>query len=98
MKEIHEMFPIVELPEIARHYTPWFESVFSDEALIQFQRYLSGLIASENKTVDGINRIMVHESRNQCSLNRLLNAAPYSMIALNQQRLVLLASLPGTQM
>jgi hypothetical protein len=92
------MFPIVELPEIVRHYTPWFESVFSDEALIQFQRYLSGLIVSENKTVDGINRIMVHESRNQSSLNRLLTASPYSMRALNQQRLALLASLPGTQM
>jgi hypothetical protein len=43
------MFPIVELPEIVQHYTPWFEPVFSDEALIQFQRYLSGLIVSENK-------------------------------------------------
>jgi hypothetical protein len=28
--------------------------VFSDEALVQFQRYLSGLMTSENKTVDGI--------------------------------------------
>jgi ABC-type cobalt transport system substrate-binding protein len=92
------MFPIVELPEIVQHYTPWFEPVFSDEALIQFQRYLSGLLVSENKTVDGINRIMVHESRNQSSLNRLLTASPYSMTHLNQQRLALLASLPGTQM
>lgn len=92
------MFPIVELPEIVRHYTSWFEPVFSDEALIQFQRYLSGLIVSENKTVDGINRILVHESRNQSSLNRLLTASPYSMTRLNQQRLALLASLPDTQM
>jgi hypothetical protein len=92
------MFPIVELPEIVRHYTPWFATAFSDEALIQFQRYLSGLIVSENKTVDGINRIMVHESRNQSSLNRLLTASPYSMPTLNQQRLALLASLPSTQM
>jgi hypothetical protein len=49
MKEVLQMFPIVELPEIVQHYTPWFEPVFSDEALIQFQRYLSGLIVSENK-------------------------------------------------
>ena len=41
---------------------------------------------------------MVHESRNQSSLNRLLTASPYSMTTLNQQRLALLASLPGTQM
>ena len=45
------MLPLVELPEIVRHYTAWFEPVFSDEeALIQFQRYLSGLLVSENKT------------------------------------------------
>ncbi|MCL7453680.1 MAG: hypothetical protein M8467_11610, partial [Anaerolineae bacterium] len=41
------MVPLVELPEIVRHYAPWFESVFSPEALVQFQRYLSGLIISE---------------------------------------------------
>lgn len=92
------MFPIVELPEIVAHYTPWFEPVFSDDALVQFQRYLSGLIVSENKTVEGINRIIVHESRNQSSLNRLLTVSPYWPTALNQQRLALLASLPGTRM
>ena len=72
------MFPIVELPEIVKHYTAWFAPVFSDEALIQFQRYITGLIVSENKTVEGINRLIVHESRNQSSLNRLLTASPYS--------------------
>ena len=30
------MLPLVELPEIVRHYAPWFESVFSPEALLQF--------------------------------------------------------------
>ena len=92
------MLPVVELPEIVQHYTSWFESVFSPEALVQFQRYLSGLIVSENKTVEGINRLVVYENRNQSSLNRLLTASPYSETALNQQRLALLASLPGTQM
>lgn len=92
------MLPIVELPEIVQHYAPWFESVFSPEALVQFQRYLSGLIVSENKTIEGINRLVVYENRNQSSLNRLLTASPYSEPALNQQRLALLTSLPGTQM
>ena len=79
------MFPIIELPEIVKHYQPWFESVFSDEALIQFQRYVSGLVVSENKTVEGINRIIVHESRNQSSLNRLLTSHAYSDRVLNRQ-------------
>lgn len=92
------MIPLVEFPEIVQHYAPWFESVFSNEAWIQFQRYLSGLIVSENKTVDGINRLVVHESRNQSSLNRLLTESPFSETALNRQRLALLAALPGTNL
>ena len=43
------MLPLVEFPQIVQHYAPWFEAVFSAAALVQFQRYLSGLIISENK-------------------------------------------------
>ena len=91
------MLPLVEIPQIVQHYAPWFETVFSAEALVQFQRYLSGLIISENKTVDGINRLFVIESRNQSSLNRLLTESPFSEAALNQQRLALLNSLEETR-
>jgi hypothetical protein len=92
------MLPLVEFPELVQHYAPYFEQVFSAEAWVEFQRYISGLIVSENKTVDGINRLFVEESRNQSSLNRLLTASPYELSALNQARLGLLAQLPGTQM
>ena len=93
------MLPLVELPEIVSHYTSWFEPVFSDEeALIQFQRYLSGLLVSENKTVEGINRLVVYENRHQSSLNRLLTDKPFSESRLDAQRLALLASLPDTRM
>jgi hypothetical protein len=93
------MLPLVELPEIVSHYAPWFETVFPDEeTLIQYQRYLSGLLVSENKTVEGINRLVVYENRNQSSLNRLLTDKPFSESRLDEQRLALLASLPDTQM
>jgi hypothetical protein len=92
------MIPLVEIPEIVRHYAPFFESVFSKEALEQFKRYVSGLIVSENKTVEGINRIFVIDPRNQSSLNRLLTESPFSVEALNHARLKLLSSLPGTSM
>ena len=91
------MLPLVEVPLIVQHYAPWFETVFSAEALVQFQRYLSGLIISENKTVEGINRLFVVESRHQSSLNRLLTESPFSEAALNQQRIALLNSMAGTQ-
>lgn len=91
------MFPLVEFPEIVQHYAPFFEGIFSAEAFIEFKRYISGLIVSENKTVDGINRLFVVESRNQSSLNRLLTASPFSLDALNQVRLDVLDRLPGTR-
>lgn len=92
------MFPLVDFPELVQHYAPAFKDVFSVEAFVEFERYISGLIVSENKTVDGINRLFVYESRNQSSLNRLLTASPFSLEALNQARLKVLDGLPGTQM
>ncbi|MFN3742962.1 MAG: hypothetical protein ACK4VW_09915 [Anaerolineales bacterium] len=78
------MFPLVEFPELVEHYAPFFREVFSAEAFIEFKRYISGLIVSENKTVDGINRLCVMESRNQSSLNRWLTQSSFSLEALNQ--------------
>jgi len=92
------MIPLVEIPEIVSHYEPFFRSVFSSEALEQFKRYISGLIVSENKTVEGINRIFVIDVRNQSSLNRLLTESPFSVEELNRCRLKLLSSLTGTKM
>lgn len=92
------MLPLVEIPELVRHYAPWFASVFSPEAFVQFQRYVSGLIVSENQTVDGINRIFVIDVRHQSRLNRLLTESPFSIEAVNQGRMNLLSSLSGTQM
>ena len=92
------MLPLVELPDLVQHYAPYFESVFSAEAFVQFERYISGLIVSENKTVDGINRLMLFEPRNQSSLNRWLNESPFELEDLNQARLAVLSQVPGTQM
>jgi hypothetical protein len=92
------MVPLVEIPEIVRHDAPWCASVFSPEAWVQFHRYVSGLIVSENKTVDGINRMCVCEVRNQSRRNRLLTESPLTIEALQRARLALLASVPGPQM
>ena len=91
------MIPLVEIPQIVRHYAPFFESVFSPEAFQQFQRYISGLIVSENKTVDGINRIFVVDTRHQSSLNRLLQDSPFSVADVQEARLKLLWNLPKTR-
>ena len=92
------MIPLVEFPELVQRYAPYFANVFSEKAFIEFERYISGLIVSENKTVEGINRLFVNESRSQSSLNRLLTRSPYQVSDINQARLRLLASLEGTRM
>jgi hypothetical protein len=92
------MLPLVEIPEIGRHDAPFFTSVFSPEVFEQFQRDVSGLIVSENKTVHGINRMFVIDVRNQSRLKRLLTESPCSVDALNEARLTLLSQLAGTQM
>jgi hypothetical protein len=91
------MIPLVAFPELVKHYAPFFKSVFSAEAFIEFERYLSGLLVSDNKTVEAINRACVGESRNQSSLNRLLTASPFELSGLNHARLNVMDSVPGTQ-
>ncbi len=91
------MYPLVEFPGLVEHYAPHFQDVFSEEAFVEFKRYISGLIVSENKTVDGINRLFVMERRNQSSLNRLLTESPFTLANLNEARLRMLGSLSGTQ-
>lgn len=91
------MLPIVEFPEIVEHFAPYYESVFSEEAFIQFKRYISGLIVSENKTIEGINRLFVNDVRDQSSLNRLLTASPFCLKELNGARLAMLESVPRMQ-
>ena len=91
------MIPLLDIPEIVQYYAPYFRSVFSEAAFLQFQRYISGLIVSENKTIEGINRLFVLETRNQSSLNRLLTESPFSIAALEQARLELLQDQAETQ-
>ena len=35
------MLPLVEFPELVRHYAPFFQDVFSTGAFIQFERYMA---------------------------------------------------------
>ena len=92
------MIPLVELPTIVEHYTPYYTGVFSPAALIEFQRYISGLLVCENKTIEGINQICVFEKRNQSSLNRLLTASPFSLAELEQARFAMMNSVAAMRL
>jgi len=81
------MLPIVKIPDIIEHFAPHFEDLFTSSEYEGFKRYVSGLIISENKTVEAINRHFVIQPRHQCTLNRFLTASAYDVEALNQKRL-----------
>lgn len=91
------MIPIVKIPQVVEHFAPYFKDLFTCSEYEQFQRYLSGLIISENKTVEGINRHFVVEVRDQSTLNRFLTDSKYEWEALNQRRLDFLQTKQDTQ-
>ena len=81
------ILPILKLPSVVEAYCPAFKGIFSDEAYEHFKRYLTGLLLSENKTVEAINGLFVLDKRHQSSLNRFLTRSAYDIEALNDLRL-----------
>lgn len=92
------MLPLIAIPEVVSHYAPHFRELFSEAEYEHFQKYLSGLIVSENKTVEAINRLFVLEVQNQSSLNRFLTGSNYEVPKLNQRRLDLLNGQEATRL
>lgn len=92
------MIPILSIPEIVSNYASYFESVFSDSEQEHFQRYVSGLLVSENKTIEAINSLFVLDVKDQSSLNRFLTSSSYEVSALNERRLGLLNSHDKTKL
>jgi len=81
------MLPLVSIPSIVEYYGSNFESFFSGSEYKRFKKYLSGLLVSENKTVEGMNRLFTSDVEDQSSLNRFLTASTYDIDSLNQARL-----------
>lgn len=90
------MLPLVQIPEIVSHYSPYFKDLFTEGEYVHFQRYLSGLLVCENKAIDSINRLFVLETKDQSSLNRFLTDSSYTVEALQSKRLAFLNEHPST--
>jgi len=91
------MFPIVEVPKFVQDYAQGYRDLFSPELYEHFQRYLTGLLISENKTIQAINGLFVLQTRNQSSLNRFLTEYKWSTKDFNERRLELLRHKPATR-
>jgi len=81
--------PVVAYPSMVRANSAPFETIFSVPQRVHFQRYLTGLLVSDNVTVTGINSLFV-EHKDQSALNRFLTEAPWSETELNEARIRLL--------
>lgn len=92
------MLPLTSIPTVVEHYAHHFEAAFSAGAFGHFKRFVSGLLLSENKTVEAINRLFVLEPRNQSSLNRFLTESPFDDGAVNGCRMAMLQGQPATRL
>jgi hypothetical protein len=90
------MLPLVEIPPFVKKYAEGYQDLFSPEQYEHFKRYLTGLLALENKTIQAINGAFVVEVKNQSSLNRFFTEYPWSATAVNERRLELLGQNPAT--
>lgn len=90
------MIPIVQLPIIVEQYAPVFRDLFNNGAYEHFTHYLSGLMLSDNKTVEGINRLFIKHPRDQSNLNRFLTEGRYDIEDVNLRRIAWLQGCPPT--
>jgi SRSO17 transposase len=89
-KDIIMNMPVTEIPLSISRYCAQFKNLFGNEPRFQhFQEYITGLILSENVTVEAINTLFP-EGSDASNLNRFLTDAPWSAQKINRQRLHLL--------
>lgn len=91
------MMVLLDFPSIVKKYAPQFESCFTPEGYLHFQKALSGFIAGDNKTLEAINRMFVREPRHQSSFNRFFKRQNFDLAELNGKRLEMLQQLEGTR-
>lgn len=90
------MLPIVAIPEVVTYYAPYFKEVFSETEFVHFQKYITGLMVSENKTIQAMNNLFVINPINQSTFNRFLTASKYEKRKVQEKCLDLLNSQEAT--
>lgn len=81
--------PITTYPSIIANNLKHFEEFFSKPQLEHFAQYLTGLIVSDNRTVQGINDAFVFH-KDQSNLNRFITEAEWSEEKVEQRRIELI--------
>ena len=92
---------LVQIPSIVEKYSRYFQDLFSKDGFENFKRFISvpiaiGIIVSENKTIEGINRLFVLEPRHQASANKFMNRQNFDIERLNTRRIAFMQEHPST--
>jgi len=88
---------LLDFPSIVKQYAPYFEDCFSSEGYEHFKKAVSGFIVSENKTLEAINRLFVHNSKHQSSFNKFFNRQNFDLSKINATRLSMLQQKEATK-
>lgn len=87
----------VDFPSIVKKYGTYFESCFTPAHYLHFKKAVSGLIVSENKTIEGMNRIFTIEPRDQSTFNRFFNSTNPDLAYINEKRIGMLQDFEKTR-
>lgn len=88
---------LLDFPCIVEKYASFFEPCFSEAGFKHFKKALSGFMVSENKTLEGMNRLFVQHRRDQSTFNRFFNRQPFRLEDLHSRRLAMLQSRAETR-
>ena len=90
------MLPIIEIPPVISHISSAFTPFFNKCQIKHFREYTTGLIVSENTTIDSMNRLFIN-GNDQSSLNKFLTRSDWNEADVNEKRLELLQQKKKTQ-
>lgn len=92
------MLPILNYPQIVVEGLEPYHDLFQPHELDRCQRYLTGLMVSENKSIEGMNRQFADVIHiDQSTLNRFLTDSTWDAKGLNDRRIELLQADPATR-
>lgn len=92
------MLPILNYPQIVVEGLVPYHDLFQPHELDRCQRYLTGLMVCDNKTIEGINRQFADPLRiDQSTLNRFLTDGAWDAKGLNDRRIALLQNDAATR-
>ena len=86
-------------PTIIEYFAPQFRSCFdSEKDYKQFKRAITGLLVSDNKTIEAMNRLLVIDQIDQSNFNRFFHRAASKLEHINEKRLAVLQATAGSKM